>query len=93
MLPEGVPTGYCAAENEDHVIPWLERWNIGAGLMGEQGAESLHAHIHKLETTYASIPNPVDRLKYIFDMHTLETAPDLQNLKPEIKRRKRRREE
>ena len=28
---------------EDHVVPWMRRWRIGAGLMGEQGAESIHA--------------------------------------------------
>ena len=78
---------------EDHTVPWLEKWNIGAGLMGEQGAESLHAHIHKLEANYASIPNKVDRLKYIFDMYNLETAPDLQSLKPEVRERKKRRRE
>ena len=47
---------------EDHVIPWLR--HVGAGLMGEQGAESLHAHLHKLERDYAGIVNKVDRLKY-----------------------------
>lgn len=26
---------------EDHVIPWMQRWHIGARLMGEQGAESI----------------------------------------------------
>ena len=79
---------------EDHVVPWLSRWNIGAGLMGEQGAESLHAHVHKLESNFATIPNKLDRLKYIFDTYNLETAPALLSLKPEIKRRpKRSREE
>lgn len=78
---------------EDHVVPWLERWGIGAGLMGEQGAESLHAHVHKLETNFATIPNKVDRLKYIFRMYNLETAPALLSVKPDVKRRKRRREE
>jgi hypothetical protein len=51
---------------EDHIIPWLEQWHIGAGLMGEQGAESIHAHLMKLERQHDSIANPVDRLKYIF---------------------------
>ena len=35
---------------EDHVIPWLRRFHVGAGLMGEQGAESIHARVMKLET-------------------------------------------
>ena len=24
---------------DEYVIPWLRKWNVGAGLMGEQGAE------------------------------------------------------
>ena len=58
--------------------------------MGEQGAESLHAHLHKLERDYCGVVNPVDRLKYIFKMYNLETAPQLLELRPEIKRRKKR---
>ena len=34
---------------EDHVVPWIEKWRVGTGLMGEQGAESIHAHIGRLE--------------------------------------------
>ena len=74
---------------KDHTVPWLERWSAGAGLMGEQGAESLHAHIRNLEDKYATIPNEVDRLKYMFQMYELETEPTLLSLKPEIKGRKK----
>ena len=31
---------------DEYVIPWLRKWNVGAGLMGEQGAESLHTRLH-----------------------------------------------
>jgi hypothetical protein len=75
---------------EDHVIPWMKKWHVGAGLMGEQGAESIHSHVKKLETTHASIPNPLDRLRYIFKMYMIETNPSLLSLRPEIKRRKKR---
>lgn len=76
---------------EDHMLDWLTKYHLGAGLMGEQGAESIHAHLNRLETTYSSIPNKVDRLKYIFRMYNIETDPSLQTLKPEIKTRKRKR--
>ena len=33
--------------------------------MGEQGAESLHAHPNKLEEDYSGITNPLSRLEYI----------------------------
>jgi hypothetical protein len=76
---------------EDHMVDWLKRFHLGAGLMGEQGAESIHAHLNRLEKTYANIPNSVDRLRYIFNMYGIETAPSLQTLKPAIKTRKRKR--
>lgn len=33
---------------------------VGAGLMGEQGAESLRTHIMKLERTQQGVPMEVD---------------------------------
>ncbi len=50
---------------EDHTVPWLKRWHLGAGLMGEQGAESIHAHMMRLERTYQGVANEVDRLKLL----------------------------
>ena len=47
---------------EDHTIPWLRRWHVGAGLMGKQGAESIHAHMGRLEAQYYRIVDPLDRL-------------------------------
>ena len=42
--------------------------------MGEQGAESIHAHLMKLGRTHqTTIPNEVDRLKYIMKEHMLES--------------------
>ena len=73
---------------EDHVIPWLRKWHVGAGLMGEQGAESLHAHLHILERNYSGIPNDLDRLKHTFNMYNIETSPQLLELRPEVKKRK-----
>ena len=72
---------------EDHIIPWLKRWHTGAGLMGEQGAESIHAHFMKLETRYQTIANPVDRLKYIFSQQILESEPSLVALRPPPQKR------
>lgn len=73
------------------MVDWLRRFHLGAGFMGEQGAESIHAHLKRLESTYSGIPNGLERLKYIFNMYTIETAPSLQSLKPAIKTRKRKR--
>ena len=75
---------------EDHVIPWLQRWKIGAGLMGEQGAESIHAHIAQLEQQYSSIANPLERIKYVYREHNLESAPELNSLQPQQRKYKKR---
>ena len=76
---------------EDHITDWLKLYHLGAGLMGEQGAESIHAHLNRLESTYSGISNRVDGLKYIFQMYNLETATPLQSLQPVVKTRKRKR--
>lgn len=73
---------------EDHVIPWLRRFHIGAGLMGEQGAESIHARMMKLERDFQGIKDDLDRLKYIVSEQALYTAPSLSALRPPVKRRK-----
>ena len=75
---------------EDHVIPWFQRWHMGFGIMGEQGAESIHAHLMKLERIYQGIANDVERLKYIFKEHMLESAPSLVSLRPPPKKRTKR---
>lgn len=56
--------------------------------MGEQGAESIHAHMNQLETTHRGIPNELKRLEYIVREQALETAPSLTSLRPEPKKRK-----
>lgn len=75
---------------EDHTIPWLKRWHLGAGLMGEQGAESIHAHMMKLERTHQGIANDVERLRYIVHEHMLESAPSLTSLRPDPRPKKRK---
>ena len=36
---------------EEHIVPWLKKWKVGFGLLGEQGAESIHAHFNSLKRT------------------------------------------
>ncbi len=72
---------------EDHVVPWVRRWRLGSGLMGEQGAESIHAHIMKLERIHQGILDDVERLRYIMKEHVLESDPSLTCLIPAPKKR------
>ena len=78
---------------EEHVITWLKRWHVGFGLMGEQGAESIHAYFNSLARTYHSIPNRVERLRSMMREHFLHSAPHLVTAQPQIKRRKKEIEE
>ena len=71
------------------IVPWMKRWRMGSGIMGEQGAESIHAHLMRLEKTYQGIPNELDRLLYVFKEQALESDPSLTTLRPSLKKRKR----
>ncbi len=71
---------------EDHTVPWMRRWHIGAGLMGEQGAESIHAHFQHLERVYAGMLNALKRMECLMKEHYIETAPSTASLCPPVKR-------
>ena len=73
---------------EDHVVPWLKKWKIGFGLMGEQGAESIHTYFNSLGRTYQSIPDPVKRLEHTMQEHLLHIVPANVDARPAIKKRK-----
>jgi hypothetical protein len=73
---------------EEHVVPWLRRWHVGFGLMGEQGAESIHAYFNSLKRTYQGVPDRVRRLDQMMREHLLHIAPSNIAAKPAIKRRK-----
>ena len=56
---------------EDHTVPWARRTGTGFGLLGKQGAESIHARFNTLQRTYQCIHNKVDRLLSIVKEHSL----------------------
>ncbi len=71
-------------------MPWVRRWRLGSGIMGEQVAVSIHAHIMRLERTYHGIPDNLERLKYVVREQIIESNPSLLELQPpETKRRKK----
>ncbi len=73
---------------EEHVLPWLRKWHVGFGLLGEQGVESVHAHFNRLIRTYASVPEEVDQLRLPMKEHLLHIAPEHVAATPDIKRRR-----
>ena len=54
---------------EDHIIPWIQRWRVGCGIMGEQGAESLHASFNNTERAYNNMRDRVQRLNVLLKNH------------------------
>jgi len=72
---------------EEHMVPWNRKWKLGFGIMGEQGAESIHASI---ERNFACIiHNKVDRLKAVVQEHHLKVSPHNIALLPPITKRKK----
>ncbi len=71
-------------------MPWVRRLRLGSGLMGEQGAESILAHIMKLERIHQGIPDDVERLRYIMKEHMLKSDPSLTCLIPAPKKREKK---
>ncbi|KAL5468892.1 hypothetical protein EMCRGX_G030038 [Ephydatia muelleri] len=74
---------------EDHTVPWARRTGTGFGLLGEQGAESIHARFNTLQRTYQCIHNKVDRLLSIVKEHSLSISPRIvESIPPTNKRAK-----
>ena len=78
---------------EHHVSEWVDMYNAGFGLMGEQDTEAIHNHFNQLYRTYGSMANKVQRLKCIMQEHYLSVCPRLKSLRPEKQSRKRKRKE
>ena len=60
---------------ENHVVPFIHLWRVGLGMMGEQGAESIHARVNTLERFYCSMPNKVEQLKSFVLEHLRQVCP------------------
>ena len=73
---------------ECHIIPWLKEHRVGLGLMGEQGAESIHASINSIKKAYSNIPDKVSRLECILREHHRQVCPTLTMQQPIVKKRK-----
>ena len=92
-IPELLP--YCISGCkdphmlEDHATEWVRLTHVGFGLLGEQGAESIHAKFNSLGRAYTAIPDRVERLKYIMKEHLVSIAPDMVAAIPPPKKRKK----
>ena len=61
---------------EDHVVDFISQWRVGLGMMGEQGAESIHTVFNQLNRTYANITNKVAKLKSMMTEHHRQICPE-----------------
>ena len=62
------------------------------GIMGEQGAESLHASFNNMELAYNNMRDRVERIKVILQNHLLQIQPNVSSLEtpPKKKRSKKK---
>ena len=62
---------------EDHAVQWANASHVGFGLLGEQGAESIHAKFNRLALAFAPIKDRVKNLQCILKEHLLSIEPQL----------------
>ena len=73
---------------EDYVVDFIDIWRVGIGMLGEQGAESIHTTFNLLARTYANMTNGVEQLKSVVKEHYRQICPNNIALQPPIKRKK-----
>ena len=73
---------------ENHTEPMMRRLRVGLGLLGEQGAESLHSSLSSLASKFKNIPGELQRLKAVADQHLLTTTDEASKLRPRPRKRK-----
>ena len=62
---------------EDHAVPWAKSFHVGFGLLGEQGAESIHAKFTRLSLSYTAITDKVQHLLCIVKEHLISISPQV----------------
>ena len=69
---------------------WIRKWGgVGFGVMGEQGAESIHAEFNRMEARHRNQRhNSVERLRRVVVEHLTRTNPQHVAALPPAKRRK-----
>ncbi len=74
---------------EDHVVPWLRRWHVGFGFMGEQGAESIHASFNQIARAYVGVRGRVEQFKLTVEAHHQKINPSDLVLRPTAPKKKK----
>ena len=58
------------------VVDFIAEWRVEIGMLGEQGAESIHIAFNQLACTYANMTNGVERLKSMVTEHYQQICPE-----------------
>ena len=73
----------------DHAVQWARSTHVGFGILGEQGAESIHAKFNNLARAHSAIKGKVHQLKCIVAEHLVSIAPHNVAAIPPPKKRKK----
>ena len=74
---------------EDHTPTWINRWEVGMALHGEQGGESVHSEFNSLQRAACGIRNELDQLMAMMRDHHMKCSPTIQECIVEPKCRKK----
>ena len=70
------------------MVPWMRRWRVACGLIGEQGAESLHAIFNSTERAYNNMRDRVSRLRVLLQHYHMQVLHGNTSLEPQAKKRR-----
>ena len=72
------------------MVPWIRKWGgVGFGVMGEQGAESIHAEFNRIEVRHRNQRHDrVERLRRVVSEHLTKSFSRNVAAQPPTKRRK-----
>ena len=71
-----------------HIVPFIRTWRVGIGLMGEQGAESIHANINSITRRYSGIRNKEQQLLHVIKENHVLVSPTIRDKTPAKRRKK-----
>lgn len=60
---------------EDHVIPFMKKWKVGLGFLGEQGVESVRTRLNNIKDNIRGFNDELAILKSMITTHWIQTRP------------------
>ena len=75
---------------EDHATTWANFTHVGFGLLGEQGAESIHAKFTRLGLAYTAVTDKVKHLLCIVKEHLISISPQVLAAVPPPQKKKKK---